>query len=382
MAMWILWTVVGIALIFSVLIDAFETILQPRRVTHRYRFARLFYRTSWRLWRRIARRIPAGKKREAFLSVFAPVSLLALIGNWLIGLILGFTLVHWSLGSVHRAQDEVTFLTYLYMSGETLFTLGYGDFTPSTTIGRMLSVAEAGLGFAFLAVVISYLPVLQQAFSLREVTISMMDARAGSPPSAARFLTRMARSGNVARIDSMLAEWERWAAELLESNLSFPLLSYYRSQHDNQSWLAALTSMLDTCTVLMVEVKGINTYQAQLTFAMARHAAVDLALVLKTPPVAPDADRLPPDRRQRMQEMLRNAGLTLHDGAEVDAKMAQLRETYEPFVNALAGRFMFSLPPFISEGTAIDNWQTSAWTRRMPGIGALPTGDDPDGHFD
>jgi hypothetical protein len=373
----------GLAIIILVLIDAFETILQPRRVTHRFRFARLFYRTSWRLWRRIAGRITVGKKREAFLSVFAPFSLITLIGIWLIGLILGFTLLHYCLGTIHRpGQSGVTFMTYMYMSGETLFTLGYGDFTPATTIGRVFAVFEAGLGFGFLAVVISYLPVLQQAFSLREVTISLLDARAGSPPTAAQFLTRLARSGSFDRIDETLHEWERWSAELLEGNLSFPLLTYYRSQHDNQSWLAALTCILDTCAILITETRGFNSYQAQLTFAMARHAAVDLALVLKAPPIPLEVSRLPPDQLQRLREVLSTAGLNPRNEPEVDANMAELRETYEPFINALAQRFMFALPPFMYETTSIDNWQTSAWTRRTPGIGSLPTANDPDGHFD
>src|SRR5207253_9119612 len=130
-------------------------------------------------------------------------------------------------------------------------------------------------------------------------------ARAGSPPSAAQLLLRLARSGNLAQADVFLAEWEAWAAELLESHLSFPVLGFYRSQHDNQSWLAALTSILDTCALLIVEVKERNTYRAQLTFAVARHAAVDLALVLKTPPAHPGPDRLPAERRLRLREALR-----------------------------------------------------------------------------
>src|SRR5262249_8204919 len=163
---------------------------------------------------------------------------------------------------------------YLYLSGTTFFTLGLGDVTPGAPLGRTLTVVESGLGFFFLAVVVGYLPVLYQAFSGRETTISLLDARAGSPPSAGECLLRLARSGNLAAIDAVLVGWERWAAELLESHLSFPVLSYYRSQHDNQSWLAALASILDTCAILMVEIKNANLYQAQLTFAMARHAAV------------------------------------------------------------------------------------------------------------
>src|SRR5207237_5316004 len=141
-----------------------------------------------------------------------------------------------------------------------------------------------------------------------------------------------------------LAEWERWAAELLESHLSFPVLSYYRSQHDNQSWLAALTAVLDTCAFLIAGVKGAVPYQAQLTFAMARHAAVDLALVFRTPPRPPEPDRLLPERWDRLRELLRTAGVATDDGEGAERRLAEMRRLYEPFVNALAGYFLFALP--------------------------------------
>src|SRR5258706_232382 len=338
-AMWIVGILAGLALIILVLADGFETILQPRRVTHRYRFARFYYRNLWALWRAAALLLPGGKRRQAFLSVFGPLSLLGLFVSWLIGLIVGFALLHYSLATPVQAPDgQVNFGTYLYLSGTTLFTLGYGDVTPRAAIGRALSVAESGLGFGVLAAILSYLPALFQSYSRREVTISLMDARAGSPPSAAQLLERCARSGNVAAVDRFLAEWERWAAELLESHLSFPVLSYYRSQHDNQSWLAALTTILDICAVLIAEVER-DSYQAQLTFAMARHAAVDVGLVLKTPPMHLAQERLPEAERQRLHEVLRQAGVQLRTGAEGDAKLGELRHMYEPNGAPLTERF-------------------------------------------
>ena len=159
---------------------------------------------------------------------------------------------------------------------------------------------------------------------------------------------------------------------MLESHLSFPVLTYYRSQHDNQSWLAALTVVLDTSALLIAAVKEADAYQTQLTFAMARHATVDLALVFKTPPQPPEPDRLPPSRWQALCEALRQAGLELREGPAVEKKMAELRATYEPFVNALARRLLFTVPAWLPDKAVVDNWQTSAWTKRVEGIGALP----------
>jgi hypothetical protein len=377
-----LGTLAGILLILLTLIDGFETILQPRRVTHRFRYARLFYRATWRIWRFLALQFSVGKRREAFLGVFGPLSLLGLFASWVVSLIFGFTLIFWSRGyPLSAPESHLDFFSYLYLSGTMFFTLGLGDITPLNRVSRLLCVMESGLGFAFLAVLITYLPVLYQAFSRREATISLMDARAGSPPSAGQLLLRAARSGNVKQIEQFLAEWELWAAELLESHLSFPVLSYYRSQHDNQSWLAVLTTILDTTAILMVAVGQYNTYRAQLAFAMARHAAVDLVLVLRTRPLPPTEDRFPPEAQQRLRKALTEAGLP-HRNEEVMPKLNELRGMYEPFINGLAQRLLFNLPQVMPQEESPDNWQRSAWMQRTPGIGSLPAATHDGGHFD
>jgi hypothetical protein len=382
--MWIFLTLISVALIVVVLVDAFEAMVQPRRVTRRYRLTRLYYRTVWTAWRGVARRLPPGKKREAFLSVFGPLSLLALFVVWFAGLILGFGLLHWSLATpLHLSPPEpVDLWTYLYFSGTTFFTLGYGDVTPASTSGQVLAIIEAGTGFGFLAMVVGYLPTLFQAYSRREGTIALLDARAGSPASAAQVLLRAGNAQSIAALDPFLEEWERWLAELLEIHLSFPLLSYYRSQHDNQSWLSALTAILDTCALLLSEVRDTSPYQAQLTFAAARHAAVDLSMIFWITPQVPEQERLPRQRLLQLREELLQAGLPLRDGPATEAKLAELRGMYEPFVNGLGRHFLFSLPPIVPDRAVVDNWQTSAWMRRVPGIGRLPMTEWRDEHFD
>jgi hypothetical protein len=337
------------------------------------------------LWRLAAMRIARPKARQSFLSWYGPLSVLGLLATWVVGLIFGFALLHFALGTPLNIQGEtrlVEFGEYLYLSGETFFTLGYGDVTAVVGIGRALTVLEAGVGFGFMAVIIGYLPVLFQAFADREVTISLLDARAGSPPSAGQLLLRLAQTRHVAAVDPLLAEWETWAARVLESHLSFPVLSYYRSQHDNQSWLAALTAILDTCSLLMAGVEGADPYQARLTFAMSRHALVDLALVFGARPNPPDTDRLPVGELARLRETLCGAGLKMREGKEFDQRVAELRGLYEPFANALAQYFLFDLPPVWSEKPAVDNWQTSAWMRRAPDLSGLSAPAVPDDHFE
>jgi len=368
---------VGLAsavVILLILVDAFEAMLQPRRVTHRFRFTRLFYRNSWSVCRFAAQKFRRPARREAFLSLFGPLSLLVLFSCWGIGLILAFGTLHWALSTTLVIYPDLWHLwTYFYLSGVTFFTLGYGDVTPIDRPGQVLAVIEAGIGFGFMAVVIGYLPTLYQAFSQRERTIGLLDARASSPPTASELLGRLAAAGRLSYVEAFLQEWEAWSADLLDNHLSFPVLSFYRSQHENQSWLAALTVILDTCSLLLVGVKQADRYQAQLTFAMARHAAVDLALVLWVPPVAVPYERLPPEKLAEIFAKLQAGGCSGCDIHQAQEKLAELRAMYEPVVYALSQRLLFNLPSFAPDKAVVDNWQTSPWSKRTPGIGNLPT---------
>jgi hypothetical protein len=357
--------ILSVALILIVLWDAFETIILPRRVTRKIRLTAGFYRLSWRPWSAIARRIRKPRRREAALSYFGPLSVLFLLSIWTSGMIFAFAGLHWALGTpLISADKHPDFWTYVYMSGTDYFTLGLGDVTAAAAgPGRALTVMEAGLGFGFLAIVIGYFPVLYQAFSRREVSIVLLDARAGSPSSALEFLRHFSETRALDQLDLSLHESERWTAELLESHISYPVLSYFRSQHDNQSWLGATTTILDTCALVMAGIREIPPRQAQLTFAMARHAVVDIAQILRRPPRAPEPDRLPPAALGRLRDELAAAGLELADGDEAGARLAQLRTFYEPYVNALAEHLSMRLPEWAPERRAVHNWETSAWGR-------------------
>lgn len=375
-----LLTIVSVLLIFALLLDAFETVVLPRRVVRKVRLARVFYRITWIPSAAIARHIKSKRRRESYLGFFGPLSLIMLLCVWAVGLVLGFGALHWALGSRLNISDgQVDLGSYLYFSGTTFFTLGYGDVTAAGTLARVLSIVEAGLGFGFLALIIGYLPVIYQAFSRREASITLLDARAGSPPSAAELLRRYGQ--NIAELDRLLYDWERWAAELMESHLSYPVLCYYRSQHNNQSWLTALTAVLDASALVMVGVDGASKRQAQLTFAMARHAVVDLAQVFNTPPREIPQDRLSKEENNRLRSFLSTAGVKLTAGDEADAKLLELRRMYEPYVKSLADYLLVSLPVWAPEAEMFDNWQTSAWGRISSLVEAAPCASQEEEHF-
>jgi hypothetical protein len=353
---------VGLILIALILWDTFETVVLPRRVARRIRLARLFFISTWRVWALAAARISRVSRRENFLSMFGPLSLLLLFTTWAASLVLGFALVHVGLGMrIAIPEGRPTFFSALYLSAGTLFTLGTGDVVPTSMLARVLTVVEAFVGFAFLALVIGYLPVLYQAFSRREAHIVMLDEWAGSPPAAAELLRRLGGWKDLDALPQFLATWENWAAELLESHISYPILARFRSQHGNESWVASLTAILDTSALVLTGIDGVRPRQAWLTFAMARHVAVDLCQVLDAPPRAPEQDRLPPEDLARLRAMLKDGGAALRTGEEADRTLADLRRSYEPYVNSLARRLWLKLPPWLPAPTARDNWQKTAW---------------------
>ena len=357
-------TILGIFLILVILWDGFETIILPRRVTRRFRLASFFYRCTWIPWSAVARRMRAGKRRESYLSIYGPFSLLLLFITWAGGLIFGFALLHWAAGSAQVSfRETASFWTDLYMSGTTFFTLGLGDITPHTRAARFITVLESGTGFGFLAVVISYLPVLYGAFSRREVNISLLDARAGSPPTAAELIRRHARGQSLETLGQFLRGWEAWGAELMESHLSFPVLCFFRSQHDNQSWLAALTTVLDTCALLISCADGALQWQARLTFAISRHALVDLAQVMRIPPKHPASERLSENDLERLRALLASTGVLVCRNAAAEQKLRHLRAMYEPYINGFSERLLMPYPAWEVAAGPADNWKTSAWEK-------------------
>jgi hypothetical protein len=369
--------IAGAFLVAVVLRDAFESVVLPQTVNRAWRLVRFFYLATWRTWVTMAGAVPSGKRRDGFLGVYGPLSILLLFVFWALCLILGFAMLQWSFGShLDLVRGHTDFWVDLYMSGTTFFTLGLGDVTPNSAVARLLTVIEGGMGFGFLAAIISYLPVLYQAFSRRELSISLLDARAGSPPTAEMLMRRHGDDPEV--FERQLAEWERWAAELMESHLSYPTLAYYRSQHQNQSWLSALTTILDASAFTLASFDGSIARQARLTFAMARHAVVDLSQVFRARPEG-GPDRLSPGTLSRMREHAGRWGIEMRQESEVGARLTELRRFYEPYVHALGERFHIVVPNWGPERERLDNWKTSAWQRTLMGEAVSELHQDGDG---
>jgi hypothetical protein len=349
----------AIALIVVMLFEFFVSFLLPQRVKREARFARTILVGLWRVWRWGAGRL-RGTGGETWLGFFGPVGLVAMLGTWVIGLIIGFAALQWALDAHLVPGGGTAIGDDLYYSAGTFFSAATD--LSATGGARLIEVAEAICGYLVIFGVIGYLPALFQAYSRREVAVSQLDPRAGSPSSAGTLLYRSARRGGWPDLDAYLAEWENWAAELMETHLSYPLLAFYRSQHVNQNWLAALVTVLDT-SAFAITVAPERTPAAEVTFAIARHAIADLAYTFRAHSEGPEAERLDAAGFEQLRAKMAEAGLDVAEPAESRARLAELQELYEPYAVALSERLALPLPDWIREERT-ENWRIAAWRTR------------------
>jgi hypothetical protein len=329
----------GGALIALMLAEFFVAFMLPRRVKRDPRIARGTYRAIWRPWRALARRLPPDAADTA-LGFFGPVALLIQLVVWTLGLMLGYACVRWAGHGDFRDESFFSAATFLSAS-----------FDPQGTWERVIGLFEAATGVGVLFIVIGYLPSVYGAFSRREVAVSQLAARAGSPPSAGALLRRAAERGGWEELDRYLRDAERWAAELMETHLSYPLLAFYRSQHVGQNWLAALTTIVDTSAVLLAALDDGAADAAEHAFGIGRHALADLAHQSGAKP-APATRVLGDEQLSVLRGALEASGLPLVDDATWRHELEVLRRSYEPKAEALSRELALSLPDWLPDEEA------------------------------
>lgn len=344
-------TAVGIAgalLIWVILWDAFATIVMPRTVSF-FRPSTYFYHGSWRLWTALAALVRDIQRRQNFYAIFGPLSVPLLLAFWALGLVFGFAMMHWGFDT--RIFSEETgrwgFGTMLYLSGTTFFTLGLGDFTAVNSLGRLFIVLEAATGFVSLAIIVGYVPLLDQVFSQREAQITLFGLRTGTPQCAVRLLEGYGKAEERGKLEAILHDSEQWIAEFLQNHISHPVLAYYRSQHFGQSWLTALTAFLDTCALLQLPVGHPLRSQVKTSFRMSLYALVEMARVLKVRRDRTAQDRLGSEDFEKIRGALEKVGLFFPAGPEAEKSLTELRRLYEPFALAVSERLKIPLPVWV-----------------------------------
>ncbi len=346
--------ILGAVLVLATLIDAFEVVLLPRPVRRQVRLNRYFFQWTWFVWARCARLRSEGRRREDFIGVYGPLSMVMLFVLWGSSLILGFGLMQWALQRFVPDAGSDALVSQIIVSGDAFFTLGYGDNVPHNALARVLVIVEAGIGFGFIALTIGYLPVLYQHFTRRDLQLIEFAARAGSPPTAAVLLDWHAQGSSEA-LEGWLRGWELWASDLIESQAVYPMLAFYRSQHEGHSWLGSLAVVLDLCTLI---VAGADTgarnglrAQAAATFSALRRVLDEASDSLRVAPSGESADgRMNSETLQLLAPMMRKI---LPDWGDADAAqdaVDTLRQTYEPRLEALAAYLMLHLPAWADTG--------------------------------
>ena len=331
--------VVGVAIVLVNLTDIFRSIILPRAAGMRFRISAWMVRTTWPMWRWLAFRINDADTREDFLGAFAPLAMCGFLILWGTGSIVGYGFIFYGLRSqLHPTPD---FGTAFYYAGVSFLTIGYGDYVATGGWSRFVSLVAGGNGFAVVAIVTTFLFSIFGAFATRENFVVTFATRAGAPPSGVTLLETYARLGLLGDLDDVFEEGTRWAAAVLETHLAYPILAYFRSSHEFESWIGALGALLDAATLKLTLIDDGAPGHAKLFQEMARHLVRDLAHYFRfTEDDTPGVERQEFDAAR---ERLVAAGFVVRDTDDAWERFSKLRAAYATPLNEMAG--FFRIPP-------------------------------------
>jgi len=326
--------VVGTAIVLFAATDAIATLVTTRRVRSRWWPTEVFYRRTWRTWRRIARRIHHDERRESFLSVYGPASLLGLLVVWIFLQLLGWTFV-W-LGLRNELTDVHDFWDALYYAGEGFFTIGFGDIVPTHGVARPLTLVEAFGGLLTTALVIGYLPTLYSAYNRREESLPTLDTLFEERVTGIGLVGAHFSAGDAGPLWEFCNEWERWCASVEASHSSYPMLALFRSQHPNQSWIAALAVLTDMAVIVAVVVDVPRRRDA---LRLYRRTVRVIDVVTSRVPAIDEEHREDPlteDTFRVVYNLLVSRGVPMRPFDDAWADVRMMRATYLSRMNALA----------------------------------------------
>ncbi len=357
--------VTGLFLIATCFQDIFEAVLLPRRIDREWRFMYFFYRFGWSFWSAIASRFGAGRRRESIIAIFGPLSMVLLFIMWGLSLVVGFGLIQWGLSVGSGLGTPL--IRQFDLSADAFFTLGIENLATRAQISLILIFVEAGTGFGFIALMVSYLPVLYQHFSQRDARLVQLDARAGTPATAGTVLRRYVELGSPSELVLWLAEWEHWAADLVETHSAYPMLAFYRSQHENQSWLATLGVLLDLTAFLLVSGDDLLLIPASGTFLSARRVLKEICISLGVDPLKRKTvgTRSTASDRASLVQLMDSASWK-YDKPSVDENaLNDLVASYEPMLQALSRYLLLPLPTLLPSSEQVDEKHTDDARTRL-----------------
>jgi hypothetical protein len=326
----------GLFVVFSVLFDVFLTVVVPRRAPPTgavVRLSNIVIPRLWRLWRGIGMRMNSADKREQFLGAFGALGVLVLLVCWVAALVLGYGLL---MDAMRPDLKPVPtdFGTSLYFAGTAMLTVVFGDFVVMGTLARITTLVAAATGLGLFAVVITLLFTLYGSFQRREVAVVVLEAGAGAPPSGVTLLETYAVAGLLNDLPKVFQDWQAWSAEVLDTHLAYPILAYFRSSHDNDSWVSSLGAVMDAATLVLSTIEDGPKGWAKLSRAVGGHCLEDLAQYFRLP-VEPEVG-VEREEFDEARRRLARAGYRLKDADEAWAAFSRMRMEYAGRVNALA----------------------------------------------
>jgi hypothetical protein len=321
----------GLFAVGAVIADVVNTLISTRLGSGRWWPTEVLYRVSWPVWRSLGRRIADEDRREVFLSMYAPLSLLTLLVMWVVGLVLGWTLVWWGLSDEFAPHID-GFTEALYYSGVAFFSLGFGEILAAEENTRLLTVAEAFTGLGTIALVIGYLPALYGAYSTRETQLLMLDDLTGDQIQPFALIEAHSSGGDLDRLEDFFGEWERWTAQVLESHVSYHMLTLFRSQHRGQSWVTALGVVADAAAGAHA-IEGMARGRATFLYRRASRTINVLADRLSLKPK--EGVTITRSMFRIGYGRLASTGLRLRPFDDAWSEVDRLRSTYVPQLEAL-----------------------------------------------
>jgi hypothetical protein len=321
----------GIFLLALTFWDLFETVIVPRPTPGWFRIGRYLVRGSWRGLRAIRDGRP-GRSYERVLGLFAPAATVALLAAWLVCLIVGYGLVLYALRDELRPVPPDLGST-LYFAATSVLTLGFGDIVAAGAPARLVISTAAISGLGVVALVVTFLFSLYGSYQRREIEVVTLQAVAGGPPSAVTLFETYAQLKLTDRIPELFLDWERWAAEVLDSHVAYPLLGYFRSSHDNLSWISALGTVLDAASLVLTTIKNTPRGEAKLFKRVGAHLVEDIYSLGFRTGEPTNLDRSDFDAAC---DRLEDAGYLLEDRDRAWPAFEAARGTYAPRLEAMA----------------------------------------------
>lgn len=326
----------GALIVLAILLDVFLSVVVPRRAPtlgRQTRLSALLIPSLWRAWRELGLRLSSADRRESFLGSFGSLAVILLLVGWVFGLIVGYGALLHAMAAQLRPEPD-TFGTALYFAGVSLLTLGFGDIVATGAPARAVTLIAAANGLGLFALVITLMFTLYGSFQRREVAVLVLEAGAGAPPSGVTLLETYALGGMRDDLPRVFADWQAWAAEVLDSHLAYPILAYFRSSHDNDSWISSLGAVMDAATLMLTTIEDGPKGWAKLSRAVGGHCLEDLVQSFRLP----DGREVGVERAEfdDARRRLQRAGYRLRDAEESWSSFARQRAEYAGRVNALA----------------------------------------------